>query len=274
MPSPIDQALTSLLPTLSPLPTELTDLATSLLAQSRSRASHLKPEEEIGRTYACCHIACERLGKKLGLEIGKPAPPVQPRVYGKLKTFLGSSLRTAVTPRKRREDLAREEGASTAGVQVTPTRSQTSAVGKEMKAGAHATPVKGQVAAPSSGRKRKIAVLESTAQAELAAPAPILPTEGTGEDDLDGANDDNDDDGEHQATPVKRPSKTPLRRKEKHAKFADDGWEDVGAAGLLAGLGTMFQPAIDWLSEERRAEYAVWEKGIMREIAVIERQRA
>jgi origin recognition complex subunit 6 len=87
---------------------------------------------------------------------------------------------------------------------------------------------------------------------------------------------DEDDEGEEMGpvTPRKRPAPTPLRRKEKRGgKRADDGWEDeVGAAGLLPGLGTMFQPAIDWLSDERRAEYAQWKKGIMREIAVIEQK--
>ncbi|KAK1077424.1 hypothetical protein LTR33_008096 [Friedmanniomyces endolithicus] len=85
---------------------------------------------------------------------------------------------------------------------------------------------------------------------------------------------DGDDDDE--PTPVKRPAKTPLRRKEKHAK-RDDGFtgeEDMGAAGLLPGLGTMFQPAVDWLSEERRAEYKIWEKNVYREMAAIQRQQA
>lgn len=84
-----------------------------------------------------------------------------------------------------------------------------------------------------------------------------------------------DEDDEDAVTPRKRPTKTPLRRKEKHggkAALAADGFsnDDVGAAGLLPGLGTMFQPAIDWLSDERRADYSKWKKGILRECAVIE----
>ena len=55
------QSLNGLIPTLSgPLPPDLVDLALSLLAQSRNKASSLKAEEEIARSYACAHIACER----------------------------------------------------------------------------------------------------------------------------------------------------------------------------------------------------------------------
>ena len=57
------QALNGLIPTLSgPLPSELIELALSLLAQSRNKASSLKAEEEIARSYACADIACERYG--------------------------------------------------------------------------------------------------------------------------------------------------------------------------------------------------------------------
>ncbi len=57
----VEQALTSLIPTYTgSLPQELVQLALSLLAQSRSKASSLKAEEEIARGYACAHLACER----------------------------------------------------------------------------------------------------------------------------------------------------------------------------------------------------------------------
>lgn len=57
----IPQALNSLVPSLiGPLPPELTELAGSLLAQSRGKANSLKADEEIARTYACANIACER----------------------------------------------------------------------------------------------------------------------------------------------------------------------------------------------------------------------
>lgn len=57
----IEQALTSLIPRCNgAFPLELIELSSSLLAQSRNKASNLKAEEEIGRTYACANIACER----------------------------------------------------------------------------------------------------------------------------------------------------------------------------------------------------------------------
>lgn len=57
----IELALVSMLPTYNKdLPPQLVDLAGSLLAQSRSKASTLKAEEEIARQYACANIACER----------------------------------------------------------------------------------------------------------------------------------------------------------------------------------------------------------------------
>lgn len=57
----IVQALSGLIPTLTEsLPTELVELATSLLVQSRSKARSLKADEEIARSYACTHLACER----------------------------------------------------------------------------------------------------------------------------------------------------------------------------------------------------------------------
>jgi origin recognition complex subunit 6 len=59
----IEQALLSLLPTHNAaLPPALVQLASSLLAQSRHRASTLKAEEEVARPYACAHMACDRFG--------------------------------------------------------------------------------------------------------------------------------------------------------------------------------------------------------------------
>ena len=57
----MSQALQTLVPSLTgPLPQELVELAVSLLAQSRNKASSLKIGEEIARPYACANIACER----------------------------------------------------------------------------------------------------------------------------------------------------------------------------------------------------------------------
>lgn len=58
---PVEQALGNLLPThANDLPQELLSLAMSLVAQSRSFSSSLKPEEEVARPYACAEIACRR----------------------------------------------------------------------------------------------------------------------------------------------------------------------------------------------------------------------
>jgi len=60
MPTPIESALIILVPTLNVLPTELIDLCSSLLAQSRAKATNLKPEEEIGRVFCCAHLGVVR----------------------------------------------------------------------------------------------------------------------------------------------------------------------------------------------------------------------
>jgi origin recognition complex subunit 6 len=58
---PVEQALGTLVPThANDLPQELLSYAMSLVAQSRSFSSSLKPEEEIARPYACAEIACRR----------------------------------------------------------------------------------------------------------------------------------------------------------------------------------------------------------------------
>jgi len=57
----VTQALVGLLlGTQGDLPAELLELANALLAQSRSQASSLKADEEIARSYACAHLACNR----------------------------------------------------------------------------------------------------------------------------------------------------------------------------------------------------------------------
>ncbi|KAM7201166.1 Origin recognition complex subunit 6 (ORC6) domain containing protein, partial [Naviculisporaceae sp. PSN 640] len=81
----IEQALLSLLPTHnSNLPQPLTELASSLLVQSRHLASTLKAEEEVARLYACAHIACDRLKISLNLPPIDPRPPIPPRIYKRL----------------------------------------------------------------------------------------------------------------------------------------------------------------------------------------------
>lgn len=67
---PVEQALGILVPThAADLPQELLSLSLSLVAQSRSLSSSLKPEEEIARPYACAEIACRRYVKRRLLAI-------------------------------------------------------------------------------------------------------------------------------------------------------------------------------------------------------------
>ncbi|KAK3948819.1 origin recognition complex, subunit 6 [Pseudoneurospora amorphoporcata] len=96
----IEQALLSLLPTHNTnLPQPLVDLASSLLAQSRHRASTLKAEEEVARTYACAHLACDRLKITLNLPPIDPRPPIPPRIYKRLYSHLSNILpSTSSTP--------------------------------------------------------------------------------------------------------------------------------------------------------------------------------
>ncbi|OAP57267.1 hypothetical protein AYL99_08005 [Fonsecaea erecta] len=103
----IQQSLSSLLPThAANPPAPLVHLCESLLAQSRQRASHLKPDEEIARAYACCEIACTRLRVKCRLPAVKTGgAPCKPAVYKKLVAFLervldgdGTATATTTTP--------------------------------------------------------------------------------------------------------------------------------------------------------------------------------
>ncbi|KAF7191775.1 hypothetical protein HII31_06820 [Pseudocercospora fuligena] len=415
MPTAIELALSTLLPTVSFLPPELLALANSLLSQSRAKAAHLKPEEEIGRSYACAHIACQRLAKRLELDVEKPKPPVKPSVYKKLYAFLDGVLGTPKTPTRgeggRRRDALNGEGTPSktpASKPTTPSKSAaTPASGKRKrvieedeaektprqntneeedvdglpasiatigrsickststsKAAPHilvgARAVKAEIESraappqtePESGSKRRRKTpqsAKSTKSAKVAAPTGtkikikwpalilalhtitcarmrslpisdssvhamkregmeevaegyvggkrqlerdigfyILEAEDSGwmelewytnipegiEDWQDEKEDEEAEEDEQEDTPrkSKRPSKTPLRRKEKHGgkEAMDIDGGRINAAGLEYGLGTMFQPAVDWLSEERREEYRVWKRGILKEIEAIE----
>jgi origin recognition complex subunit 6 len=106
------QPLHNLLPTTNPLPPRLVNLSASLLAQSRNRASNLKSEEEIARSYACAEIACKRLRAPLRLPPTAGRPPCKPGVYKKLLGFLEgvlgeaqtSTMTKTTTPKKRAAD--------------------------------------------------------------------------------------------------------------------------------------------------------------------------
>ncbi|KAH0545543.1 hypothetical protein FGG08_000374 [Glutinoglossum americanum] len=98
----LELALTGLVPTLNgPIPPELLDLASSLLAQSRTKVSSLRAEEETARAYTCANLACERqrlirgderLKQTLNLPKIEPRPPCPPRVYRKLYKYFETTL--------------------------------------------------------------------------------------------------------------------------------------------------------------------------------------
>ncbi|PNY28445.1 Uncharacterized protein TCAP_01626 [Tolypocladium capitatum] len=98
-------ALMSLMPAHgSELPPSLVELAGSLLAQSRHRASTLKADEEVARLYACANIACDRLKMPLDLPPIEPRPPIPPRIYKRLYTHLDNVLpRPSATTRPSRK---------------------------------------------------------------------------------------------------------------------------------------------------------------------------
>jgi origin recognition complex subunit 6 len=107
----ISKALATLLPSLSTYPPGLFSQCESLVALSRQRARHLKPEEEIARAHACAEIACERLRAPLRLPpTKKGGAPAKPVVYKKLLAFLEKVLEDAGTgtpkgtPNKRKRD--------------------------------------------------------------------------------------------------------------------------------------------------------------------------
>jgi origin recognition complex subunit 6 len=107
----ISKALVTLLPSLQTYPPTLLSSCESLLALSRQRARHLKPEEEIARAHACAEIACERLRAPLRLPpTKKGGAPAKPVVYKKLLGFLEKVLEDAGTgtprgtPKRKRDD--------------------------------------------------------------------------------------------------------------------------------------------------------------------------
>ncbi|KNG88912.1 hypothetical protein ANOM_002600 [Aspergillus nomiae NRRL 13137] len=121
---PVEQALGTLLPThADDLPQELRSLALSLVAQSRSFSTSLRPEEEIARPYACAEIACRRLARALKLPPLMGHPPCPPRAYKKLYAFLDRSLSNSVAGVKRAGSSSTSETPSRTGsASSTPTK--------------------------------------------------------------------------------------------------------------------------------------------------------
>src|SRR2546421_5911671 len=123
----VETSLSSLLPTLNGnLPPELVHLATSLLAQSRTRLT-LKPNEEIARPYACAQIACKRLQLRLKLPPTHGRPPLPPKVYAKLLELLENSLQ-AKKPTSVKVDGRKAMGGSGSSPAKRPSTPKTRGV--------------------------------------------------------------------------------------------------------------------------------------------------
>jgi origin recognition complex subunit 6 len=401
----IHRTLNLIVPTATTLPPSLIDLATNLLAQSRAKVPSLKPDEEIARPFACCHIACERLKHRLALEIGKVGPPCGPRIYKKLYAFLDSSLaaepstprtkrvqdvevtpgygragrlevggtprsgrqgasavkatpgslgnrnraaaeqdsgasnlpsftmplirhvceackmpraathvyagvesvyralqstaqraeRDGGTPSKRRRSNGGDAETVTHEVMPVPTdeqipaliatvylmtaqmmRGQAGAVASKLQQRKTQTAIEGFFAAQENAA---VAINPDSLQKDIETYTQAATAQGWTDiewyknlhsinDTTTGATTGYDEDN-GPATPRRQPAKTPLRRKEKHSQ-RKIGDEQENPAGLLPGLGTMFQPAVDWLSEERRAEFDAWKEDLLSEVAAVE----
>ncbi|KAF4448297.1 Origin recognition complex subunit 6 [Fusarium austroafricanum] len=158
----IEQALLSLMPTYgSDLPPSLVELAGSLLAQSRHRASTLKAEEEIARLYACANIACDRLKITLDLPPIEPRPPIPPRIYKRLYTHLDNILPSgASTPSRATAGRTRTPGSRfrdadnspASGSRPLPSRGTPT---KEQSLAQWRTPSKGATGTPTRSTRKK-----------------------------------------------------------------------------------------------------------------------
>ncbi|KAF7891162.1 uncharacterized protein EAF02_001487 [Botrytis sinoallii] len=145
------QVLSNLIPRHSgTLPPELLALTSSLVSQSRLRCS-LSQEQEIGRTYACANLACERLKTTLNLPKIEPRPPLPPRVYKKLYAYIEDTL-ASTTPKKR----ARVEGSGIESGNATPSRKSSLAqTPKKRTPGHNDTPIKTTLPQRSTPSKSK-----------------------------------------------------------------------------------------------------------------------
>ncbi|KAI1199319.1 origin recognition complex, subunit 6 [Nemania serpens] len=182
----LEPTLYSLLPSYStPLPQPLLELASSLLAQSRHSAGALKADEEVARSYACAHIACERLKISLDLPPIQVRPPIPPRLYKRLyshlDTVLPSTSPTKPSRTRTPTSKAREVGLFGSPQRIpsraTPTkdaslakyRPPSTAKGRKER-DADGTPAKSASKPPPLPAKRKAGGLDS------ALPAWIRPT--------------------------------------------------------------------------------------------------
>ncbi|KAI8634459.1 hypothetical protein F5Y19DRAFT_211830 [Xylariaceae sp. FL1651] len=175
----LEPTLYSLLPTYSTaLPQPLLELASSLLTQSRHSAGALKVEEEVARSYACAHIACERLKISLDLPPIQVRPPIPPRLYKRLYAHLDNVLTSASVSKPNRvrtpNSKARESGIFSSGQRIpsraTPGKDSSLAKFRSPARKGDGTPTKSATKPPPLLAKKKAGGLNST------LPAWIRPT--------------------------------------------------------------------------------------------------
>ncbi|KAI0909374.1 origin recognition complex, subunit 6 [Ustulina deusta] len=168
----LEPTLYSLLPShATALPQPLLDLSASLLAQSRHTAGALKVDEEVARSYACAHIACERLKISLDLPPIQVRPPIPPRLYKRLYAHLDNVLPSTSLAKPNRTrtptSKARESGlfgsAQRTPSRATPTKDASLAKFRSpATARGDATPTKSASKPPRLPAKRKAGGLNST----------------------------------------------------------------------------------------------------------------
>ncbi|KAI0393242.1 origin recognition complex, subunit 6 [Xylariaceae sp. FL0594] len=175
----LEPTLYSLLPSYSTtLPQPLLELASSLLAQSRQSAAALKPDEEIARSYACAHIACERLKISLNLPPIQVRPPIPPRSYKRLYAHLDNVLTSTTvtksarirTPTSKAKELSLFGSAQRIPSRATPTKESSLARYRSPATRGDETPTKSASKPPVIPAKRKAGGIAST------LPAWIRPT--------------------------------------------------------------------------------------------------
>ncbi|KAI0469290.1 origin recognition complex, subunit 6 [Xylaria cf. heliscus] len=176
----LEPTLYSLLPSYSTaLPQPLLELASSLLAQSRHSAGALKVDEEVARSYACAHIACERLKISLDLPPIQVRPPIPPRLYKRLYAHLDNVLPSTSltrlgrtrTPTSKAKEASLFGSAQRIPSRGTPTKESSLAKFRSPAAArADATPTKSASKPPPLPAKKKAGGLNST------LPAWIRPT--------------------------------------------------------------------------------------------------
>ncbi|SPQ20395.1 52642f57-6ba1-442e-b7a6-f24d893a44bc [Thermothielavioides terrestris] len=273
----IEQSLLSLLPTHNAaLPQPLTELASSLLAQSRHRASTLKAEEETARPYACAHLACERLKTALDLPPIDPRPPIPPRIYKRLFNHLDKILPAAgSTPSRTPAPIGPVVAAGLESV-LAPGGQPTG----DAWARAHPVAVLGAlyifvwrgVTWPREGEevdreryvrfRREVAACLERARREVLVPSSSGAQAGSEEED--GWWDGWEGEGVEELAERERARQDGER---------EDGAAAAGEAvvmGLVGRPDSMFQERYDYLSERKRKAYAEWKVGILKRIKELE----